>query len=253
MSFRRLRKLAGIRESITDDPSMNTRLEHRINIQEEGTHHFWMDMLEFIYNAGHPVSVDEIKEHMHQLYGTESDAIFDKMLSEMYWRFDDFVNHNRSDGKYSWRTPESDKEIYGNWASNPADSAEDDGLEDFNDDAFQPENDEDVDPQMKAAIGGQINATYTALEFMKKMTQERGGFTENELANDLQTRMGIPQMIARELAKHILDQFRSMLTKTNRANQLAMKPETRNTRDTNMELFRDLERRAQAGDFGKEI
>lgn len=52
MSYNRLRRLAGLNESFTDNERMNHEIEDLIAQQQPGTHHRWSDLLEVIYGAG---------------------------------------------------------------------------------------------------------------------------------------------------------------------------------------------------------
>ncbi len=216
MSLRRIRKLAGLKESFTPDPELNDQIEAKIDVQPPETRNIWMDVLEFIYDK-RTVSRKEISDHLQSLHDiNENPSMFANVINSVEKVFGDLVKKDGNNYKWDMSTGEDI-------------------------------DDSDVDPRIKAAIGGQIDATYTALEIMRDLTARRAGFTIDELTHQLSNRLHLPANIVTDFVEHIMTQFQSMLVKT--GNRYVIKSDRRPTRDDNMSLFRELEKNAKNQKF----
>jgi hypothetical protein len=236
MSLNRLRKLAGLlNESISDDPAINARIERQLNSEPLPEHAAWLDMLELLYNRGEKgVSRQELIRHMSELHGSDYEtqrlASIEHMIDALPDKFHFVVrqvvgNRDPDQDVYMWHPNQN--------ADPPDDEAESD------------DDDDQIDPATRGAIGAQVDITYTAMEAMREMTAQNGGFTEQDLANIIANRNHLPGGMARELANHVIGLFQAMLIKARDGRRWMVKPEVRNTRDTNMDLFRELEAKAK--------
>ena len=232
MSLNRLRRLAGLNESFTDDPKLNADIERNLALLPTGSQPIVMDVLETIYNAGqNGISVDDVVEQVKQLniheptgeYGelkagvtaivrhllTSKRSIFS---NKERGGFGDFIEQRN--GKFFWKSTRNDMDL-----------------------------DTEVDPQTRAAVGSQVELTSKALEAMRMLTRTSGLFTERDLARYLVNHVNVPKEMAINFANHVIGQFRSMLTKVDGG--YALHDETPTTRDDSMKLFRDLEANAR--------
>lgn len=208
MSLNRLRRLAGLNESFTDDPDVNAAIEQRLAKQEPGTQHHWMDVLEIIYDAGRQgISGEEIAQRVAALY-PDFGSTLTEMLQAIAHRFDNVVD--RQGDRFVWRYP----------AANDMDI------------------DNEVDAATRAAVGSQVNMASEAIALMRFLTQTHGSFTERNLAQLLTRRSRMPTEMAQQYADHIIGHFQSMLTRV--GDGYAMREEEPESREKTMDFLRDL-------------
>lgn len=186
MSYNRLRRLAGLNESFTDNERMNHEIEDLIAQQQPGTHHRWSDLLEVIYGAGrHGISREEIEARLEHMYGGLMDEFGESGIDNMLDNLDQFASlvEVDPDGEhFAWKYPTA------------------------NDLA-----DDEIDPHIHAAIGAQVNLSSQTMAMMRHLTQENGTFTATEIARRLHREAGLPAPMAVQFTEHMLTQFRSML------------------------------------------
>jgi hypothetical protein len=220
MSISRLRKLAGLKESITDNPQVNAEIEHRLanpppEMGYTPPQHWWLDLLEIIQDHGkNGVSPAFIAEKMREMNLNDTETLkilthaVRTMLKYLPTMFDNVIRLDDK-GWFHWRDPEQEFE-------------------------------DSIDPETRAAVGSQVDLTYTAMQLMRDMTSERGSFSESELAQRLSRQSQLSPQQSSHYANHVIGQFRSMLLST-APGRYAMMQETPHTHDDSMNLFRDLE------------
>lgn len=214
MSIRRIRKLAGLNETITSDPAVNAEIERRLHSDNKFAQdsNLWLDMLEIIQEVGrNGISPAGLSTRMKEIHGRAT-TVLRQMIPQLATKFDNVVRTDHR-GWLFWKEPESDIES-------------------------------EVDPMTRQAIGAQVDLTYEALDLMRSMTRDRGSFTQDELVASLSRVAGVPRAIAAAFAEHIIAQFRSMLIQ-NVAGHYIMKPEPVTNRGDSMQFFRDLEANAR--------
>ena len=208
MSFNRLRRLAGLNESFTDDPDVNAAIEQRVAKQEPGTQHQWMDVLEIIYDAGRQgISAEDIAQRVAAMYPDFGTTLKD-MLMAIPHRFDNVVAQQGD--RFVWKYP----------AANDMDI------------------DNEVDAQTQAAVGAQVNMASEAIALMRFLTQTHGSFSERNLAQLLTRRSRMPPEMAAEYAAHIIGHFQSMLTRV--GDGYAMREEEPESNERTMDFLRNL-------------
>jgi len=210
MSLNRLRRLAGLKESFTDDPDINAAIEQGVAKQETGTQHQWMDVLETIYNAGRQGIADaEIAERVAAMYPSEfGPETLEDMLRVIAWRFENLVE--RHDDRLVWKYP----------AANDMDI------------------EQEIDPATREAVGAQVNLASEAMALMRFLTQTNGSFTERNLAQLLTRRSHLPPEMAQQYAEHTIGHFQSMLTRV--GDGYALREEEPESNAKTMDFLRDL-------------
>lgn len=98
--------------------------------------------------------------------------------------------------------------------------------------------DDDPDETPPAELSHMVDAAYTGIDLMRELTRQKGSFTEDELTARLAARLRMARPLAAEFARHLLDQFRSMLTSGGGA--FALHEEPPRTRQQNMDFLRSL-------------
>ncbi len=221
MSINRIRKLAGLKESITNDPEINAEIERRLasppsELGFQPPAHVWLDLLEIIQDGGRDgVSLNQIMDKMRKMNADDPgtlgiiDYAINSMLKYLPKMFDNVVRVDNK-GIFRWKTDED--RTY-----------------------------DETDPEIRNALASQVELTSITQDIMRRLTAEHGSFSEAELAENLKTRIG---PMATFYANHIIGQFRSMLL-TVSPGRYAMMNEAPRTRDDSMDLFRDLEASAR--------
>jgi hypothetical protein len=201
MRLWRLRKLAGLTETIADDPHTNYEIERRLQSYPAEMRIALLDALEIVKDAPNGLSAGEWAERIRRVHG-EDEMPLGEVLSAIKRDFDFVVRKNLS-GRWSWVRSDA------------------------------PE--ADMDPMVRQALEGQVGLTHAAMEAMRAM----GSFTEASLSAELSRRTHIPVHITRLFVQHLMQQFRSMIQPDGRgAFHLVPEPET--NRDDTMSFLRSL-------------
>lgn len=206
MSFYRLRQLAGLTESIADDPVINQEIERRLDSLPDATRGPALDALELLKDAGPnglllQVWADKIRE-LHDL------DTMGMLLKTVVQTFPNVVS-KVARGHYVWTIARSS-------------------------------DDEVIDADQQAALGSQVALTSRAFAHMRR---HPGPFTADWLAGALSNGLEpVPLAVARPFVDHLLTQFASMLLRHQGpgGDTYTLKPETPQTRDATMAQFRDL-------------
>ena len=69
MSLRRIRKLAGLNESITDDPTLNSEIERRLDALPSNMRTPVLDALDVLHSAGHPITLQDWAAKVREING----------------------------------------------------------------------------------------------------------------------------------------------------------------------------------------
>jgi hypothetical protein len=207
MSYNRLRRLAGLNESFTNNARLNAEIEDQVATQTPGTQHHWMDLLEAIYQAGrNGISREQIASYLGSMYGHHAEWL-ESMLAELPAQFGNMVEVNGD--RFVWKYP----------TANDLDLDE-------------------IDPKVRTAVGAQVNLSSRTMEVMRRLTQQHGSFTVADLARNVRAATGVPLALAVQFSDHMITQFRSMLRQQGDHYALIEEPPVRNA-DT-MNFLRDL-------------
>lgn len=205
MSFRRLRRLAGLRESIADDPHTNAEIERQLAGYPKDQQTIMLDALDVLKMAGpdglRPV---EWANKVRAVHGDEDLVLGDTLKAVAAMT----VVQRLPSGAYAWLTapaPIPDDEL----ASDPH----------------------------RNLIQTQIGMSDMVLDLMKSLPS----FTQHELAALIAVRTRAAPEVAYQFAEHFMTTFRHMLEPApGGMGKMRVKRDDATTRDSNMSLFRDL-------------
>ncbi len=207
MSNRRLRKLAGLTESISEDPAINRKIVAVTDRHSPEEQTKILDALEGVKDAGTKgISASDWATHVRNLH-PDPDFKVGAFLTNVVKEFA-FVIKRLAPKLYGW-----------------VETA--------------PNDDDDIDPAMKHAVRSQVDLTYDILETMREM----GEFTKTDLiARVGQSMPQVPRQQAAQFVDHLLGQFAASLQKIG-PDRYRMKPEKPNTTGDSMNRFRDIANR----------
>jgi hypothetical protein len=204
MSLRRIRQLAGLNESITDDPALNSEIERRLDALPSDIRTPVLDALDVLYNAGHPLTLQDWAETIRQING-DPDMPMKDVLKTTVTQFPICVSKT-APGTYEWKVVQS------------SDS-------------------EDIDPQTAMALHSHVGITQAALQVMRHL----GSFTVDELKAALSRAIHAPPQVVDEFVNHLMTTFGSMLDQ--QGNRYTLKIDPIQTRDMTMQNLRNLANR----------
>ena len=103
MSNRRLRKLAGLNEFITDDPAVNAEIERRIGAENSA---LWLDALEVVKDSGkNGISPAGVATRVRAIHHGLSPDTMRNLIADLTDKFDNVVRTDHRGWLY-WRAPE---------------------------------------------------------------------------------------------------------------------------------------------------
>jgi hypothetical protein len=201
MSIHRLRKLAGLNESIGDTPEINAEIERRLLLIASDLRTPVLDALEIIKDAGKPISLSDWATKVREMY-SDNDMPMAEILKTAVKEFP-IVISKVAPKIYQWQI-------------------------------VRTYHDEPIDDETTSSMGDQINLTQDALNIMKKF----GSFTIDELKRRLSAEVHLPPMVISAFVEHLLQNFSGMLIKS--GDRYSIKTETPLSRTDTMQQFRDI-------------
>ena len=206
ISIRRLQRLAGLNETIADEPETNAQIEELLDNFPSHLRGIALDALDILKIAGDEgISVSEWADSIRQIHG-DSDVKLNQLLKMVVTSFP-FCVKKIAPKEYVWQLPGS------------------------NDDLNDPDQ---TDPTNTSMMNDMIGLTHATLNFIKTM----GIFTADALAEALAASENIGRNHADAFVQQFLDHFSGMLIKDGK--RYRMKQESLNTREKTMDMFRDL-------------
>ena len=207
MSFHRLRKLAGLVESIADEPDTNLEIERRLDSLPSATRGPALDALELLKDAGpNGLLLQAWADKIRELHDLDTVGM---LLKTVVTTFPNVVS-KLARSHYVWKI-------------------------------VHASDDEVIDADLQAMMGRQVDLTSRAFSHMRR--RQGQSFTPDWLAKALSSSLdGLPLTVTRPFVDHLLHQFAGMLIhQTSPAGDTyRLKPETPHTRDATMAQLRDL-------------
>jgi hypothetical protein len=200
MSLRRLRKLAGLMETVADEPEVNAEIERRLNSVPREMRTLILDALEVLKDAGPQglAPIDWAKQ-VRNIHGDTSIQM-KPILSLIVKEFPNVVVKLQPK-VYAWRVLKASR-----------------GVDNF-------------DERTTEALHQQVELTSIVLDLMRRMDS----FTAKSLATVISGNSRIQPDVALRLVNHYLETFSSMLIKN--GDRYKMKPEEQTNA---MDLLRSL-------------
>jgi hypothetical protein len=210
-SLRRLRALAGLTESVADDPHTNREIERRLaKYASADERTVILDALETVKDAGEAgLAPREWMAKVREIHGNEIPDLGATLTAVK--RDFAFVIHKNADGRFVWGS----------------------GMRD--DDPMA-----DMDPNIRGAISGQVELSSAAIAAARELDV----FTPNDIAAAIRRRVPQYAPIAAAFASQFIEHFRGMLEPLG-GGRFRMKPEQQGAPGTegSMALLRSLAQR----------
>jgi hypothetical protein len=197
-----------VKESVSDRPSINLRIERVLNTLDKETQTRVLDALEILKSAGASgLSVSDWAAKIKQIHNDQEFSMSD--LLKMTVKSFPFAVKRIADKTYGW--DDSDRSVKN-----------------------------ELSPEAQSVMQSQLSLAKVAMDAMQSL----GTFTVSSLAMKMEDDTGYPIGILLDYAKHIIAQFEGDTIEKISTNEYRIKPKTQKNASDHVQALKDLMRRA---------
>lgn len=197
-----------IKESVSDRPSINLRIERVLDTLDKETQTRVLDALEILKSAGASgLSVPDWAAKIKQIHSDQEFSMGD--LLKMTVKSFPFAVKRIADKTYGW--DDSDRSVK-----------------------------DDLSPEAQSVMQSQLSLAKVAMDAMQSL----GTFTVRSLATEMQRATGYPATVLMQYAEHIINQFEGDTIEKVSAGEYRIKAKAQKTASDHVQALKDLMRRA---------